>query len=281
MPTPVICFGQQPCGFFPKRFLVAKILTARRLQRELGGGGEILFFYHDADHDPRETKTTLRHIQSRQPLDYNFEFENKIQKKFSPLFLKRIPAAWHKKMANTLPNYVAKPLVELFKAAPVSNVADFCLHIYQHMIVDGRPLLDGIRIARSSDPALRTAACDIDDYFADVPYQNEIVRARKGAPDGNPGSSPSQHASPPAFLQLHEGGNAFINLPFPANGLTKQQITPTRDTRLRWMQSVLHATHYIAGMGEQGYLNKSDAPDLQFIDRDPVENLDEAWKEVT
>jgi len=34
--APVICFGQQPCGFFPKRFLVAKILTARRLQSELG-----------------------------------------------------------------------------------------------------------------------------------------------------------------------------------------------------------------------------------------------------
>jgi len=38
---PVICFGQQPCGFFPKRFLVAKIQTARRLQKEIGG--EIVF----------------------------------------------------------------------------------------------------------------------------------------------------------------------------------------------------------------------------------------------
>ena len=46
--APVICFGQQPCGFFPKRFLVAKIQTARRLQAELGG--EIVFFYHDSDH---------------------------------------------------------------------------------------------------------------------------------------------------------------------------------------------------------------------------------------
>jgi len=33
--SPVICFGQQPCGFFPKRFLVSKIQTARRLQKEL------------------------------------------------------------------------------------------------------------------------------------------------------------------------------------------------------------------------------------------------------
>ena len=28
--SPVICFGQQPCGFFPRRFLFAKFETARR-----------------------------------------------------------------------------------------------------------------------------------------------------------------------------------------------------------------------------------------------------------
>lgn len=281
--SPIICFGQQPCGFFPKRFLVAKILTARRLQKELGG--EIVFFYHDADHDPRETKTTLRHIQSGKPLDYNFEFENKIQKKFSPLYLKRIPADWHKKMANTLPNYVAKPLVELFKSAPLipphNNVADFCLSIYQRMVVEGIPLLEGIRIARSSDPALRTAACDIPDYFADVPYQDEIVRARLAPIDPTLNPNPNLNPVPPRQLQLHEGGPVFITLPFPPEGLAKSQITPTRDTRLKWMQSVLHATHYIAGMGEQAYLNKSDAPDLQFLNRDPIENLDEAWTDIT
>jgi hypothetical protein len=47
---PIICFGQQPCGFFPRRFLFAKMQTARRLQQEIGG--EIVFFYHDSDHDP-------------------------------------------------------------------------------------------------------------------------------------------------------------------------------------------------------------------------------------
>jgi hypothetical protein len=57
--APVICFGQQPCGFFPRRFLFAKMQTARRLQQEIGG--EIVFFYHDSDHDPRETRTLLRH----------------------------------------------------------------------------------------------------------------------------------------------------------------------------------------------------------------------------
>ena len=35
MNSPVIAFGQQPCGFFPRRFLFAKILAARRLQAEL------------------------------------------------------------------------------------------------------------------------------------------------------------------------------------------------------------------------------------------------------
>jgi hypothetical protein len=36
MAAPIICFGQQPCGFFPKRFLYAKIVTARQLQQEIG-----------------------------------------------------------------------------------------------------------------------------------------------------------------------------------------------------------------------------------------------------
>ena len=39
-------------------------------------------------------------------------------------------------------------------------------------------LLDGIRVARSSDPGFRRAACDVDGFFVDVPYEGEIVRAR-------------------------------------------------------------------------------------------------------
>src|ERR1700689_4819539 len=100
-PSPVICFGQQPCGFFPKRFLVAKIQTARRLQKEIGG--EILFFFHDGDHDPRETKTLLRHRKTNEAAHLNFSFMNKIQRKFSPLYLKKIPADWQQTTALQLP----------------------------------------------------------------------------------------------------------------------------------------------------------------------------------
>ena len=117
--SPVICFGQQPCGFFPKRFLVAKILTARRLQQEIGG--EIVFFYHDSDHDPRETQTILRHRKTNEPAILNFSFANKIQRKFSPLFLKRIPADWHNKTELQLPNYVGHPLINLFKEVSVRD----------------------------------------------------------------------------------------------------------------------------------------------------------------
>ena len=83
MDHPIICFGQQPCGFFPKRFLFAKIVTARRLQKEIGG--EIVFFCHDSDHDPRETRTTLRHRKTGEPFQLNFAFDNQVQRKFSPL----------------------------------------------------------------------------------------------------------------------------------------------------------------------------------------------------
>jgi len=253
--APVICFGQQPCGFFPKRFLVAKILTARRLQSELGG--EIVFFCHDADHDSRETRTALRHRTTREPAVLNFTYENKVQRKFSPLFLKRIPADWQTKTILQLPNYVEHPLIDIFKKTSATNMADFCLETYRSM-----GLLEGIHVVRSSDATLRRAACEISEFFVDVPHENEIVRARfmNGA------------------LMLHEGGDSFITL--PEAQFTKEQITPTRDTRLRWMQSVLHCTHYIAGLGERAYLHTEETPEITFVTRDEIERSDEAWTEL-
>ncbi len=254
MSSPVIGFGQQPCGFFPKRFLFAKIQTARRLQSEIGG--EIVFFYHDSDHDPRETKTWLRHRKTNEPAILNFSYKNKIQRKFSPLYLKTIPADWQEKTALQLPNYVERPLIEIFRNTSAGNVADFCLTMYHRL-----GLLDGIRVVRSSDEALRRAACDISDFFVDVPHAGEIVRARFTS----------------GTLQLHEGGNEFVTL--PATPFTKEQISPTRDSRLRWMQSVLHCTHYVAGAGEQAYLRHEDAPEIIFSTRDTIDRSDEAYIE--
>ena len=112
--TPVICFGQQPCGFFPRRYLYAKIATARRLQAELGG--EIVYFCHDSDHDFRETRTTLRHRKTGEPIQLNFAFDNQIQRKFSPLYLKRVRDDWHARTADQLRAYVDPCWVEAFRA---------------------------------------------------------------------------------------------------------------------------------------------------------------------
>src|SRR6476619_7606173 len=109
--APVIAFGQQPCGFFPRRFLFAKIQTARRLQSE--SGGEIVFFYHDSDHDPRETRTILRHRKTNEIAHLNFAVDNKIQRKFSPLFLKKISANWLQQTLLQLPNYVERHVYQL------------------------------------------------------------------------------------------------------------------------------------------------------------------------
>jgi hypothetical protein len=261
-PEPVICFGQQPCGFFPKRFLVAKVQTARRLQSEIGG--EIVFFYHDSDHDPRETQTILRHRKTNEPAQLNFAFVNKVQRKFSPLYLKRIAPGWQSKTELQLPNYVERRCLDAFKAASGENVADFCLELYCLI-----GLLEGIRVVRSSDPAIRRAACDVPEFFIDVPHQGEIVRARFS-------TGPLDCGAPGAFT-LHEGGNSFIT--WPATALTKEQISPTRDTRLRWMQSVLHCTHYIAGLGEQDYLRPEEAPEITYLKRDPIDRSDEAFTE--
>jgi hypothetical protein len=280
-PTPVICFGQQPCGFFPKRFLFAKFQTARRLQLELGG--EIVFFFHDSDHDPRETKTILRHRKTHEPAQLNFAFENRLQRKFSPQYLKRIPAGWQGKTLLQLPNYVDRRLIGIFQKASASNAADFCLEMYRAM-----KLLDGIRVVRSSDPAIRRAACDVPEFFVDVPHEGETVRARfkrtTGAPaSGTACASGIRHravpeAGAPDALILHEGGDSFVTLPM--TGFTKEQISPTRDTRLRWMQSVLHCTHYIAGAGERAYLRLEEAPEITFVNRETIERSDEAYTEI-
>jgi hypothetical protein len=255
MSAPIICFGQQPCGFFPRRFLYAKIVTARRLREELGG--EIVYFCHDSDHDPRETQTILRHRKTGEPLTMNFTFENKLQRKFSPLHLKRIPAAWRDNTARQLGAFVEARAVEAFKTNPASTVADFCLEMYRRM-----GLLEGVRVVRSSDPAIRRSACAVPDFFVDVSLQGEIVRARMI--DG--------------ALKLHEGGECYVTL--PSAQFTQEQVTPTRDTRLPWMQSVVHCTHYIAGAGEQAYLNKADAPEITFVNRDPIDRSDEAYAEI-
>jgi hypothetical protein len=186
----------------------------------------------------------------------NFAFENKIQRKFSPLHLKRIPAGWSENTARQLGAFVAPPAVDAFKTNPATTVADFCLEMYRRM-----GLLEGVRVVRSSDVTLRKTACDVPDYFVDAPYENEVVRARWM--DGE--------------LKLHEGGEKYLTI--PSLPFDKTQITPTRDTRLRWMQSILGCTHYIAGAGEQAYLKKEDAPGITFVNRDAIDRSDEAYTE--
>ncbi len=255
MSDPIICFGQQPCGFFPKRFLYAKIVTARRMQQELGG--EIVFFLHDSDHDPRETQTILTHRTSGQPKGLNFTFANKVQRKWSPLACKRVLPDWQEHMNRQLPAYLDGPAVAAFKAATGENVADFCLEMYRRL-----GLLEGIRVVRSADPQVRNAACDVPDFFVDVAHAGETVRARwqNGA------------------LRLHEGGNAYVDL--PPGDFTKAQISPTRDTRLRWMQSVVRCTHYVAGAGEIQYLHTEETPEVTFVQRDPIDRSDEAYTDL-
>jgi len=253
---PVIAFGQQPCGFFPRRFLVAKIRTARRLQAEIGG--RVVYFCHDSDHDPRETRTILRHRATGEPAHLNFAVAGKLQRKFAPLYAKCITADWHTRTLGQLPNYVDQPIIDLFRATSAKTVADFCLKMYR-----GMGLLDRLDVVASSDPEVRRRACDVDDFFVDVPYQGEIVRARSRA----------------GGLYLHEGGDSFIAV--AASDFGKEQISPTRDSRLQWMQSVIHCTHYVTGASEQAYLRREDAPEIVYVRREDIERSDEAFTELS
>ena len=254
---PIIAFGQQPCGFFPRRFFVAKIWTARRLQQEIGG--QVVYFCHDSDHDPRETRTILRHRATHEPASLNFIVGSRLQRKYAPLYAKRIAADWHEKILAQLPNYVERPAIELFRKTAADTVGAFCLAMYR-----GMGLLDGVEVVRSSDPDVRRRACEVDDVFVDVPYEGALVRARVRG-DG---------------LFLHEGGDSFIRLPGTLADFGKEHVSPTRDTRLRWMQSVIRCTHYVTGAGEQAYLRSEDAPEITYVKRDDIARADEAFADV-
>ena len=163
-------------------------------------------------------------------------------------------AEWKEKTARQLPNYVTKELVEFFERVEAENVADFCLEMYRAL-----GLLEGVRVVRSGDPEFRRRAMAVDDYFVDVTYEGELVRAR---------------LSPDALL-LHKGGKSYLRLPLEKYDAA--QISPTRDTRLRWMQSVIGCTHYVAGASEIDYLNTDEAPGVQFIARDEISESDRAY----
>jgi len=251
---PVICFGQQPCGFFPRRFLMAKILTARRVQQEIGG--RLVFFYHDSDHDPRETLTIMRDLTTGVEERINFAFLNKTQKKYTPLYAKKIDPNWQAATARRLPRFVRdEKTIQSFVSVKADNVADFCLDMYRSL-----GLIDGMEIKRSSDPAFREAACPVDDFYVDVHHDGELVRARN-----EPGHG----------LRLHQGGEMYLDL--PETNWCSAQISPARDTRLRWMQSVIQCTHYIAGAGEMDYLDQREAPEIQFIRRDDISESSMAY----
>lgn len=221
-------------------------------------GGRIVFFLHDSDHDHRETNASLVNRHTGKVERINFEVLNKVQKLYSPLYCKTIKPGWKEKTRRCLPNLVAPELVELFKSIESDNVAEFCVEMYRAM-----GLLEGVELVRSSDPAFRERAIDVEDYFLDTPYEGETVRARFRG-DG---------------FALFKGGGSYIDV--EVGEVCKSMISPTRDTRLRWMQSVVQCTHYVAGEGEIQYLNTDDAPEIEFVKRDFIENSGDAYAECS
>jgi len=255
MSEPVICFGQQPCGFFPKRFFYAKLATARRLQQEIGG--RIVYFCHDSDHDYRETTTPLRDPATGELKRLNFEHLGKLQKKYTPLYAKRIRDDWQERTERLLPRFVPPALVSIFASVRADTVADFCLEMYRRL---GH--LDGVEVARSGDPELRRRAIEVADFYVDVVHEGELVRAR--CRDGK--------------LVLHRGGDQYLEIPWREP--RKEMISPARDTRLSWMQSVVRCTHYVAGASEARYLNRDETPEITFVERDVIDRSHESYVEA-
>ena len=146
--------------------------------------------------------------------------------------------------------------IDCFRQITAANVADFCLDMYRAL-----GLLEGVRVVRSGDPAFRRAACEITDFFADVPHEGEIVRARfaEGA------------------LVSARGRRLYVTLP---------------DTPLPRSKSAPRATPGCAGCNRsctahitlrgraKAYLHPAEAPDIPFVNREPIDDPHEAYTEL-
>jgi hypothetical protein len=137
-------------------------------------------------------------------------------------------AGWHATTARQLGAFLEPRWVEAFKQTTGANVADFCLEMYRQM-----GLLDGIRVARSSDPAIRRAACDVSDFFVDVPHEGEVVRARWIEGE----------------LKLHEGGERYLTL--PAVEFTKEQLPLLKPLCLITAKPAM----FVGNVSEDGFEN--------------------------
>lgn len=218
----------------------------------------MVFFYHDSDANWRETAISFTDKQSGKEARLNFEQENRIQKKFSPFYAKRIPQDWQKKLSRILPQYAPQNAGKLFTSIKTQNIADFCLEMYKHL-----GLLENITIIRSGNKEFRETAIELEgEFYADVPYQNEIVRAKY------------QNQR----LFLHEGGEKYIYLPAPEK-FEKAQKSAGRDQRFAWMQSAVNCTHYIYGEGEANYLEFKNFPEVEFVPRLKTDKPEFAWLE--
>ena len=63
----------------------------------------------------------------------------------------------------------------------------------------------------------------------------------------------------------------------PAQPYGPEQVSPTRDTRFRWMQSVIGCTHYVSGASEHDYIDKADGPGVIFVEREQITDSGEAY----
>lgn len=256
---PIICIGQQPNGILPKRFFMAKLETARKLQEKIGG--KIVWFCHDSDHDYRETKTSIPSAQHPTgSVDINFPFANKLQRQFTPLAHKSVNKEEMQTIRETLRHLTSTEVLNAYDAVEAKNASEFCIQMYEEM-----DLLKDVSVVRSSDPEFRKKAETQgfpDGYFYDTIYEGELVRAELH--EGR--------------MRLHKGGELYWDLGDAPDLPVAEAINPGRDRRFMWMQSVIKCTHYITGKSEQEYLKKvriENPP--EFIVREKIENQDLAW----
>ena len=256
MSAPVICFGQQPCGFFPRRFLAAKICTARRLQAR-DRRGDRLFLPRqrprpagDADHpappqDRRAARPQLR-LREQAPAQV------------VPALPQAGPAGVARADGAPASGLCRPALGRGLQRVQCADVADFCLEMYRaHGAAGGHPRRPLERPGRSgARPATSRNTSSTCPTRGDGAGP---VRRRRSAPARGRRFIPDLPR-----VRFEHGTNQ------PDPGLAA----------FAGCNRSSHCTHYVTGAGEQAYLRPADAPEVTFVHRDTIERSDEAYTDL-
>lgn len=241
MEKPIVCLSEQLSSFLPTKSLVRRIDAAKSLASRVGG--KTILFIWDSWH--RGTAETVLPGNRR----ISFEYYNNLQRDYTPFYLKNLDPVWWNRAKSKLDGIVPGKIINVLDNIKEDTAGNFCLKAYKKL-----GFLDNLEVVRSSDPEIRKKAKMFEDFYVEVSYKGEIVRARYT----NRGFV--LESNPPVEIYKTD--------------VVPGMVTPPDEKRFEWMDSIVSPSHYI--LGEKERVKESDFPWISFVRSRKTEQSDTA-----